>query len=102
MLAKLEENKRAKKSPANREQLNDAVDAPKGSINNLLNLERSPPQLTSVYVDEICDVLKIAPPLIEADTDDEEFVRDVMLLRKLTRDERRDALRVVERLAEGR
>jgi hypothetical protein len=99
VLSRLAENKRANKTPANREQLNDAVAAPKGSVNGLLDLDRDPPQLTSAYADEISELLQIAPPLLEEDGDDEEFVRDVMFLRTLTRDERRDLLQVASRIS---
>jgi hypothetical protein len=102
VLAKLQKNEDDKKSPANPEQLRNAVGAKKGSMNALLDLGRVPQQLTSVYVSEICEALEILPPLLEQDQDDEEFIRDVMLLRKLTRDERRDVLATAKRIAEGR
>lgn len=87
-MAKLEENKRNdKKRPWNIEQLRLMVDAKKGSINTLLDLDKE--QLTSTYADDINRVLGIEPPLIEQDGDDEEFIRDVRTLRSLDADSRR-------------
>ena len=100
VLAKLEENKKAGKKPANREQLRGEVGVPKNSINVLLDLEKDPPQLTSTYADAINDALKIEPPLIEQEGDDDEFIRDVAFLRKLTPEQRRDLVTALRRLVE--
>ena len=100
VLAKLAENKKAGKKPANREQLKDEVGAPKNSINQLLNLKKKTPQLTSTYADAINAVLKIEPPLIEQEGDDDEFIRDVAFLRMLSPSQRRDVIVALRRLVE--
>lgn len=97
VLTKLDENKKTGRTPANREQLNNAVGAPKGVVNKLLDIDND--QMTNAYVDEICEVLQIAPPLIEEDDDDEEFVRDVIFLRTLSRDARRDLVQFAKSMA---
>jgi hypothetical protein len=45
-------------------------------------------QVSSADVDIICEILKIGPPLVESD-DDEELRRDIDLLRALTPEARR-------------
>jgi hypothetical protein len=45
-------------------------------------------QVSSADVDIICEILKIAPPLVESD-DDEDLRRDIDLLRTLTPEARR-------------
>jgi len=84
VLAQLEKNAQNGHAPANREQLNKLIEAKKGSVNKLLDLDREPPQLTSTYADEITALLKVAPPLVETDEDNDlELARDVQILRSL-------------------
>ncbi len=98
VLAKLKENREKKIEPANIGQLRGIVGAPKGSLDALLDLEREPQQLTSTYVDEIDAVLGTTPPLVETDEDDEDFARDVQILRTLTRESRRDLMIVAQQM----
>jgi hypothetical protein len=84
VLAKLTKNKETKTRPWNRDQLGEVVEAPKGSMNNLLDVDRDPPQLTSVYADQISIVLGVTPPVLEEDGDDPGFPEAVLLLRQLT------------------
>lgn len=88
VLAKLEDNKREGKQPANIDQLKDMVGAAKGSLNALLDLERDPVQWTTKYLDEINEALGVDPPLFETEEDDRDFWRDVQLLRSLTEESR--------------
>ncbi len=97
VLAKLASNKEAKIRPWNIDQLRLEVDAKKGGLNKTFDLEREPPQLTSKYADQITELLKILPPLVETDEDDEDFVEDVLLLRTLTRGARRDLMALAKR-----
>lgn len=96
VLAALDRNDKAEREPRNIGQLRTAVGAKKGGLDNTLDLERG--QLTSAYAQEISDVLGIAPPLIEDDEDDEDFVRHVQLLRTLTVDARHDLMVTAQRL----
>lgn len=99
VIAKLAANEKDGKRPFKIEQLKDLVDATKGSLNELFDLEREPQQLTSKYADAINEVLGIAPPLLEADDDDEEFIRDVELLRTLTPETRADLMSLARRMS---
>lgn len=98
--AKLAANKEAtpRIEPWNIEQLGRLVGAKKAGLNKTFDLKREPQQLTSKYADEICDILGIAPPLIEAESDTEDFIRDVQLLRRLTPEARRDLMLTAQRL----
>lgn len=86
-IAKLEGNKRAGRQPANPEQLRAAVKAKKGSMNKLLDLERKPQQNTSAYVDEICAVLEMDPPVFDVKRD-EDLERDIEVFSTLPPEER--------------
>jgi hypothetical protein len=98
VLAKLKDNEKRGHKPAKIEHLRDLIGAPKGGLNTLFKLDKDPPQLTSAYVDEILEVLEIAPPLVEEDADDEQFVRDVELLRRLTDEARRDLMLIARQM----
>lgn len=97
VLAKLDANKKSRVRPWNIEQLREILDAPKAGLNKLLKPESD--QLTSKYADEITSLLQVTPPLVEQETDDEDFVRDVLLLRRLTTQQRADVMRIVAGLA---
>lgn len=97
-IAKLEANKRDKKTPSTPEQLKVAVGAPKGGINKLLDLDRDPPQLTSAYVFAISEKLEILPPVLETEEDDDDFAADVLLLRSLNTEARRELMITAGRL----
>lgn len=98
VIAKLADNERDGVEPKNINQLRLLLKAPKGGLNKMLDLERDPPQLTGTYVDEICERLGIEPPLIEADGDTEDFVRDVHALRRVPVDVRREVMALVYRM----
>lgn len=98
VLAKIAENKTAKHQPINIDQLALIVKASKGSLNKLLKLDHVPPQLTSAFADEITEVLGILPPVVEDDDDDPDFARDVLLLRSLDADARRDLMLTAGRM----
>lgn len=101
-LEQLARNKAAQMRPENIDQLGKMLDAPKGSFNKLLDLKRSPPQLTSSYAIEISELLGIAPPVIESDDDDPDFARDVLLLRSLNIESRRALMFTAARLEKKR
>jgi hypothetical protein len=102
VLAKLAQNKLAKKQPANLEQLKDSVGATKGALNSTFDLEKDPPQLTSAYATDITEMLGIEPPLIEADDDSEDLLRDIKVLRSLTDEARGEMMATARRLPKRR
>lgn len=99
VIAKLEHNEREGINPFRIEHLKKLVGAPKGSLNTLFKLDKEPPQLTSGYAEAITRILGVTPPLVEQDGDDEQFVRDVLALRELTPDERRDLMSIAARMS---
>ncbi len=98
VIAKLAGNKKAGAKPANIDQLADLVGAAKGGLNGLLDLDRRPPQFTSADERAITELLKIIPPVLEEDEDDPDFAKDVLLLRALDPDSRRDLMITAARL----
>ncbi len=96
VLAKIATNKAAGSRPANIDQLAEIVGAKKGGLNRLLDLKKT--QLTSGDAREITRVLGVLPPVVERDEDDPDFARDVLLLRSLDVESRRDLMLTAERL----
>jgi hypothetical protein len=84
VLAKLKRNEADGEHPANVGQLRVVVGAKKGNLDALFDLERDPPQLSSIYVEKITKRLGVEPPFLEEDGDDDDFVRDARMLRTLT------------------
>jgi hypothetical protein len=79
----LADNEKEKREPANLSQLSKMIPgSDKTGIYRTFSLELEPPQMSSVYVDDICALLKISPPLVEA-TSDAETERDVETFRAL-------------------
>lgn len=83
VLEKLAANKIAKLRPANLSQLSTDTHADKRGIYQTFNLEIDPPQMSSAYVDEICRVLGIGPPMLES-SHDPELERDLDVFRALS------------------
>lgn len=102
VIAKLADNEKNGIEPKNINQLRLLLKAPKGGMNKMLDLERDPPQMTGTYVDEISERLDIAPPLVETDEDDENFARDVHVLRQLAPEARRELIALASRMASKR
>lgn len=102
VLARLARNKDLGLKPANVEQLGKDLAAPKAAMNKLLDLERDPPQLTSSYVKEICELLDVTPPVLEEEGDDPDFAADVLLLRDLDIEARRALMLTAARMPRKR
>ena len=106
VIAQIEQNERDqtatgvvdRKKPANVEQLRKLVGASKKALNRLFDLELDPPQLSNDRVDEITGVLGVAPPLLETEDDDDDLSAVVHVLRRLTKEARRDLMKIAESL----
>jgi hypothetical protein len=90
VLAKLEENENADVKPGSVPDLARLIKPSKPGYKAGLYRALNPDgdQVSSADVDIICEILKIAPPLVESD-DDEDLRRDIDLLRTLTPEARR-------------
>lgn len=97
VIAKLAENKKLGKTPANPAQLAAAVDADKRGIYETFNLDRDPPQMSSAYVDEICETLQIPPPMAEA-SQDVDLERDLTIVRAMSPEDRRALIEIAQRM----
>jgi hypothetical protein len=91
VLMTLEANERANVSPRNIPELADMIPdekCEKGGIHRMLKSG----QVSSVYVDDICDILKIPPPLVALASSgaDSELERDLDVVRRLPREFRRE------------
>lgn len=94
VVEKLKENEAVGASPANLAELAAVLPkADKAGIYRTFNT----PQMSSSYVDAICELLDISLPLVEA-ADDEELQRGIDLLRSMSRDARRDLMAIAERM----
>lgn len=84
VVARLAENERSGKQPANTAQLAKAVGSDKRGMYVTLDLDLplDEQQMSSAYVDAICDVLKIGQPLVES-SDDRQLEQDVAIFRQL-------------------
>lgn len=93
VVEKLKENEAAGASPANLAEMAALLaKADKAGIYRTFNT----PQMSSSYVDAICELLEIAPPLVEAT--DEDLQQDIEILRSMPRDARRDLMAIAERM----
>jgi hypothetical protein len=97
VLAALDENKRTGKQPANLAQLASVLKADKRGIYVTFDVDAEPPQMSSVYVDDICELLNIAPPMLEASTDDE-LEKDLQTIRTLSPEDRRALIEIAQRM----
>jgi hypothetical protein len=97
VIATLGANKKAGRKPANLAQLAATLKADKRGIYVTFDLELEPPQMSSAYVDEICELLDIAPPMFETSGDDE-VERDLDVVRALSTEDRRALMEVAQRM----
>jgi hypothetical protein len=88
VIATLTDNKKKGRKPSNLAQIASALEADKRGIYETFNLEREPPQMSSAYVDQICEILHIAPPMVEASSDPD-LERDLDVVRGMDPESRR-------------
>ena len=99
VLARLKENKRNGKKPgsigamANMLLSSDGKKADKTGIGRTFNTD----QTSSSYVDAICELLEIAPPLAET-SPDPELEKDLAYLRDMDPDRRREIMNIARRM----
>lgn len=89
VLATLEANEKAGRKPANLAQLAKMIPADKRGTYVTFDLELDPPKISSVDVDRICEILKIAPPMVASSVDDPDLERDLDVVRAMNPETRR-------------
>jgi hypothetical protein len=97
VLARLEENDAADRMPRNPAELARMLKADKAGMYATFDLERDPPQMSSSYVDAICDLLDIGPPMVESN-EDAELEADLEIIRHMPADARRDLMVIARRM----
>jgi hypothetical protein len=89
VLTTLETNKREKRKPGNLSQMSKMIPgSDKTGIYRTFDPDMDPPQMSSAYVDEICELLRIPPPMAET-SDDPNLERDLDVVRAMPPEVRR-------------
>ena len=102
VIDRLADNKEKKLEPSDLAALARAIDADKSGIYKTFQLERLDsdppdwkPQTSSAYVDAICQLLEIDPPLQEISPSDSDLDKELSRIRALPEDQQKRWIEII-------